>query len=950
MRCHVECKNLDRQVTLKDVADKLAQQKFYQRDSQIDHWILISPHHDASNELRTMLSAWENTDEYPFSVQIWSPETMVHDLFALEPAVYEVIYGRPPAPQEQRRAAAALALVRRRLAPRLRVAPVWQRYLRNPRSFCFVTDDQRHFDALYANHLEIMAADERGAVLDGTLMDQVDAWLRQPGGSQAPLLLLADFGEGKSVFTYCLARRLSEEFLARPGEGIFPLRVPLREYAEAGSGRALFERSLKIAGATIADWHALAGQVKTLVILDGFDEMSADLSPEAITENLRGVESCLTEVSGLRSKVLVTSRQRVLDGTRDWERTLDRLQRPFTLRIVPGSRRERVQYLEQFAPDGKPARILANLRNLYDPIGLAAKPLFLQMIRETLSELPDDTFNELVLYETYISKSLRNKLQLLGNLKAPLIDAELIENIKDILEEIAIRLQEDNLPFIYLKDYQPDSGPNLASLLWRMRDQGEAPAAFGPGAEQDAVGRIGIRSLLKAVPAPDGERWPVDFFHRSMREYFVASAIVRCLRTSQERARRLLGAGPLLPEITHFASRILREKPEPKALAALDSFARSATLALDTAYLGGNAITLLHAARGDLPRVDWSGLRLDHARLRGADLSGARLVGTSLRYANLDNANLENADLTDADLEGVRLEETSQVLAVTALSADRILASYEDRSLREWHARPDASWDSRIVTMLDHRAERLQLTPLGLLVASGEGVLSVLDAATDGLRCRFRTNPRFRGTVIGARTTLFAEELAGGATRLAWLDTATERTRHDLTIDAPVTACAQLDGKLYAYATPEETRVVDPSKRLIGSEPVLRDHTIGCLHLWAGRDGGILLAAGHRDGSASVTAIGPDGVPVHRWRHRLHDGPVTTILLDPDEGLVTGGLDRCVYVTAIDRGTSGAPEAPSRRLSLTLRCKNVRFDGVRTEYERARLRAYAHGEGGSGGT
>jgi len=115
--------------------------------------------------------------------------------------------------------------------------------------------------------------------------------------------------------------------------------------------------------------------VRTLAILDGFDEMSADLSPDAITANLKGIRSCLTELSGL--KVLVTSRQRVLENSRDWRRTLDRLEQPVIVRIASGPRSQRVQYLEQFARDEASARVLASLRSLYDPIGLAAKPLFL---------------------------------------------------------------------------------------------------------------------------------------------------------------------------------------------------------------------------------------------------------------------------------------------------------------------------------------------------------------------------------------------------------------------------------------------------------------------------------------------------------------------------------------------------------------------------------------------
>ena len=945
VRCHVECKNLDSPITLKDIADKLAQQKFYHQDSKLDHWILISPHHDVSNELRTMLNTWEHTDEYPFSIQVWSPENQVRELFALEPAVYQAVYGHPPLAGEQAQAGQALALIKRRLTPRLRIDRVWHRYIENPGLSCFVNEDPRHFGALYANHLQLMATDDRGSLLDGTLMHQVVAWIHDDhGSSPSPLLLLADFGEGKSLFTYCLTRRLCEAFLSNPAESVFPLRLPLREYAEAGSGRALLERRLKELGAAIADWRTLAGQVKPLVILDGFDEMSADLSPQAITENLRGIESCLTELSGVKAKILVTSRQRILEGTRDWERTLDRLRQPAILRIASGSRQDRVRYLERFAVDGKPARVLANLRNLHDPIGLAAKPLFLQMIKETLTELPDDTFTELILYDTYILKSLRHKLALLADPDRLLTDTELIENITSILEDIAVRLQEGNLAFIYLKDIQQDTNANLARLLWQIRNQAGPRETFGPNAEEDATNRVGIRSLLKAVPsAPNGERWPVDFFHRSMREYFVARAIIRYLRTDTDRARRILTTAPLLPEIAHFASTILREKPEPAALATLERFARLATLALNTAYLGGNAITLLYDAGRDLADIDWSGLRLDHAQLRGANLVGARLVGTSLRSANLDNANLENADLTGADLEGVLLDETSQVLAVTALDGNRIIAAYEDKSLREWRMRPGASWESQVVAQLDHRAEHLQLTPQGRIAASGDGILSVLELGADeSLKCCFRTSSRFRATILGAKTTLFAEEGEGGLTRLIWLDMATERALDDREIDAPITACAQVDGKLYAFATPEAIHLVSSDHTFTRDDPaLLSDHGISCLDLRIERGNVLLLAAGHHDGTAGLARIGIDGELVPLWQHHLHDGPITAIVLDAEERVITGGRDRSVYVTPVELARPNVAPVSAHHLHLTLRCKNVKFDGVRTEHEQAKLRMYS---------
>jgi hypothetical protein len=971
VRCHVECKNLDRPVTLDDIAPKLAQQKYHHRGAKIDHWILISPRHNVANELAGMLEAWDADGEYPFSVQVWSPETRVREMFALEPAVYAAVYGQPPTQEEVDGSAEAAGLIRQRLAPRLHVDEVWRRYLRQPRAFCFVNEEARHFDKLYGHHLPLKAADERGAPLDRTLLEQVTGWANDPAA--APMLLLADFGEGKSVFTYCLTRRLAEEYRAAPDGALFPLRIPLREFREAGSARGLLERRLAEVGATLAQWRSLTDQVRTLAILDGFDEMSADLSPAAITANLRDIRSCLTELSG--SKVLVTSRQRVLDGSRDWKRTLDRLGRPQVMRIASGPRRQRVRYLEQFATDEASARVLANLRSLYDPIGLAAKPLFLEMIKETLKDLPADTFSETILYETYIRKSLETKWELLADPGDELTSDELIENLKDILEDVAVRLQEVNGAYLYLRDYQGSAYQNkghgkIAELLWKMRDQAASREPFPLAAQDDAANRVGIRSLLKAVPAPHPERWPVDFFHRSMREYFVARAIVHSLATDAEQARQIMGAAPLLPEIAHFASSILRSRQDDTALAVLERLARSATTGNADAYLGGNAITLLHGAGGLLAERDWSRLILDHARLRGADLHGARLAGSSLRYANLDNANLEDADLTGADLEGVRLEETSQVLAVAAVGPNWVVAAYEDRSLRQWRVRPGAGWESQVVATLDHKAERLQITPLGRVVASGEGMLSVLEMAggTDDpgnyhaagwaggnpepstVCCTFRTGSRCRAVVLGgARTGLFAEEGDGGRSLVTWVDMVTARGLVEREVDESITAWAKLDDVLFAFATPDEVQVV-----WLRGEPkavIVPDPAVSCLAVRADGNGAV-LAAGHHDGSVSLTRLSPRDTAVAgpQWTHHVHDGPVTDICFDAEEQVITGSTDRTVCVIpvpAIRSGSSGRDgdhadgDHSLQRLHLTLRCQGVRFDGVRTEREQEKLRRYA---------
>jgi Pentapeptide repeats (8 copies)/NACHT domain/C-5 cytosine-specific DNA methylase len=939
VRCHVECKNVDHPIGLDDIAPKIMQQEFYGRDAQVDHWILVSPHSDPKNELRGILDSWEEEGRYPFSVQIWSPENGIHSLFAIEPDVYQAIYGVRPSDDNLAAAEQSAELFRARLAPRLRIDKVWHSYLRDPRKLCFDKEASDDFDALFANHVQLKAANEQGSVLAGTLMDQVTAWINDSDSSS--FLLLADFGEGKTVFTYCLARRLCDEFRRSPDDRYFPLRIPLREFKEAGTGRALLEHRLSEVGAQIVHWRTLTGQVQTLAILDGFDEMSPDLSPAAITDNLRSLESCLAALTG--SKILVTSRRRVLDGGRDRQRILDRLGEPQVLNIASGSRPQRIKYLEQFAADENTQHVLKNLRALYDPIGLTAKPLFLQMIRETLTELPSDELDELILYETYIDKSLRRKIESIQDKSLTFTRNELIDNLRKILEELAVRMHQENAPYVYLRDRQAAPRWPMAKLLWKNDEQTEQPS-LDAEADDDATARVEIRSLLKAVPAPEKDRWPVDFFHRSMREYFVARAIARYLRVDPDQARHILSATPLLPEVTHFATMSLKKDGAEIAFRHLESFARSATTGTDTGYLGGNAITLFYLSRGELPRCDYSGLHLDHAQLPGADLTGHRFVEASLRYANLDNANLEGADFTDADLEGVQLDETSQVLALAVRGTDRVVAAYEDRSLREWRLRPGAA-DSPVIHTLDHKAEQLYLTPRGHLVASGDGALSVLDLAGDSAVAvsRFGTKSCFRFIIPGEQSALFAEEMSGGVTRVLWLGVPEKRLRDHSDIDEAVTCCAQLDGKMYAFGTEDTVQIIWFSDDGERHKSAFRDPGVSCLDLRIEQDA-ILVATGHQDGTVGLTTVlpvGQEGGIAPPKRHRVHAGTVTTISFGEDGQIISGGIDRAVCVMPTPETHPDATEPQIRRLCLTLRCQNVRFAGMRTEREQQKLREWS---------
>ena len=195
IRCHVECKNKSNLLGVDDVAPKILQTSFHWRDKDIDHLIFIAPRARISSELDLMLQYWRITREYPFQIQVWSRDNDIADLFALETAAFEAVYGSPPqaVPSEE-----IIQGWRDRLKPTLRIPPSVLSYLTDPTQHILVNvDDDKDFTELYGRQVRMRAADELGTPI-GDLEKVVRNWL--DNDDRSVLLLLGEFGDGKSFF------------------------------------------------------------------------------------------------------------------------------------------------------------------------------------------------------------------------------------------------------------------------------------------------------------------------------------------------------------------------------------------------------------------------------------------------------------------------------------------------------------------------------------------------------------------------------------------------------------------------------------------------------------------------------------------------------------------------------------------------------------------------------
>ncbi len=931
-RCHFECKHYRSPIRTADVAAKVVQQEFYYRDEPIDHWILVSPHASASNELRLLVDSWNTERRFPFTVQLWTPDENVAELFSMNDAVYSAIYGLDPPMVDQVDQARILESWSDKLRPLARIPTTLERYLHAPARMCLPGEPAAEFAVLAEDHVVPRVTDETGTPLRGSCEQHVREWLQRR--DEPTLLLTGEFGDGKSFLTYLLTRRLAQEFLNEPASGWFAIRLSLRLLRSAGSARRLLENRLDEVGSSIGDWEELRSTTPTLVILDGLDEMSTELDPATVTENLALLEECAHQFEG--SKVLITTRSGFLERRRDAERLGDRLRHPRRLTLSPVSRLRRVQHLNQYADRLGLRERMERLRRLYDPIGLAGKPLFLQMIKVTLESLPEDHFDEVTLYRTYVDLSLSRKIELLRDPEMEILDSELKENLAQVLESIAWRIHRSDNDYVNLAELREEFPQGIAGLLWRM---GASEGSVGE--ESDAEARVGVRSLLRPATG-DQSLWPVSFFHRSMQEYFCASHIVRSIKRGIAAAQAVLWESTFGAEIGQFAIAILRsEDTTADLVATLTAIARSSLIELPGAG-GGGALSLLYGLTGDVPGTEWGGLRLDGCSLPSVDLSDKSFAGSSLRAAILDNATLDRADLSGADLTGVRIEDTAAVAAL-CVAGGALVVVYDDGTIRSWRRMGNGGqWFSTIVAQrsTSNRAWIVTVTEANRVIVVGR-FLEIWEMDNADGSGRLVTRFRVRSDVVGMSiapggTVVILHESEHGTVDGLMVDLSSLMASNVGTEPSDAAIAAHDDwlvalpssaGRLSIVFSDgaQETLVIgsdEPSCVAIGSAAGMHTLVVGTVR------GTVLM-------SVLAPQSGTPLIPPLIEARSEHHGVVTGVAVG--HGLVaSGGLDGMVCVVQGEELLLDGM-APWQKLNLEIACAGLKFEGVVGEVEQAML-------------
>ncbi|WP_437760194.1 pentapeptide repeat-containing protein [Sorangium sp. So ce1389] len=549
------------------------------------------------------------------------------------------------------------------------------------------------------------------------------------------VLVLGDFGTGKTFLLHELARRMG-----KAGGALTPVLIEMRALEKARDLNALIAQHLALAGLGKIDLPAfrhMLAEGRIALLFDGFDELAFRVTYDRAVEHF---DTLIQAAQGKAAKVVVTSRSQHFISEQQVRSALAE-----KAALLPGYRLARLlpfteAQIHRFlvnrlggeeAADAR-MRLLADVRDL---LGLSANPRMLGFIAEIeeaqlrQAKAGDGEITSAGLYRLLLDRWLVWEYER-AHPKGAQPGLSVAQRWRAVTE--------------------------LATRLWQRTEQSvsirELPAELI--AALQALGRHELDVAVAAHQIGSGTLLVWDdqenfrFIHQSVLEWLVA-------REAAEEVQRAGEAAALAQrEVSDLMADFFG------ALAGREAAARWARGALGGAWgtvAAANALRLdgrmglgvherMNLAGADLRGQDLSGKDLSGCDLRGADLRKAKLVGANLSGARMAGALLDGADLSGAALCGADLTGAT-ALRARFVGADLTGAKLASVGLRgaklvgargAWFdgcdtfgaAMPEtASFEPTWVQ--GRRCNAVAISPDGMLLASGHASWVVLwDMAT----------------------------------------------------------------------------------------------------------------------------------------------------------------------------------------------------------------------------
>ena len=502
----------------------------------------------------------------------------------------------------------------------------------------------------------MVGASDQGEAEDA--ISAIEDWLASPYGRF--VLVLGDFGTGKTFLMHELARRLGS---ARAGLSLCPLLVEMRALEKSQSLDGLIAQHLAVQGMERIDLKAfryMLAEGRIALLFDGFDELALRVTYDRAVDHF----DTLLEAASANAKVVVTSRTQHFYSAEQVRSALaEKASSMPGYRVAELSRFSEKQ-IKRFLVkklDGDSSLAEARFRLLdevKDLLGLSANPRMLSFI----AEIPDEDLRRAKVREGEITAAslyrllLERWLNLEYERAHPRGGAPGLTTAQrwSSVEALAKRLWAKTERTVNVSELPEEVGKAVVDLATRQLDV------------KTAAHQVGSGTLLVR-----DDRGNFSFIHQSVLEWLVAHAaaqeVAKTGASPSLLAREMSG---LMAEFflalagrdaaARWAQGVLRgdgheghESHEGGGTPSDETAKRNAQLVLQR--LGMEAGRGANLAGQNLRGRDLVGQNLRGADLQGADLSEARLVRAVLSEANLRGARLCYADLTGAPLDGADL-------------------------------------------------------------------------------------------------------------------------------------------------------------------------------------------------------------------------------------------------------------------------------------------------------
>jgi WD40 repeat protein len=472
------------------------------------------------------------------------------------------------------------------------------------------------------------------------------------------VLILGDFGRGKTFALRELARRITENMPA-----LIPILIELRALDKTHSVDGLVAAHLANHGEDRIDLKALRYMLRegrVVLLFDGFDELVTRISYDFAADHL---ETLLQAAVG-KAKIIVASRT---------QHFASRAQVLTALGERVGLLEDRrIVSIEEFAP----AQIHAFLANRYggdvrradarmrlitgieDLLGLAQNPRMLGFIADLDEQRlraaagAQQAVGPAGLYREILESWLSYEADRTADVAGALPGLRLHE-LWLAVTAFALRIWETGEPYLRQAELT-----DVAQGLVEMTGSNRMSV-------QQSAHAIGSGSLLVRT-----EENLFGFIHASVTEWLVANHIAEQFGAGTAAPAQLSQAQLSQLSIDFLCN--LADIPPLRAWAegvladpAADDASRTNAIRVTTrlrtaptADLRGASLAGEDLSYRDLQEVDLTGADLTGARLVGANLDRAVLQGARLVGARLDEASLVGADLRDADFTRARLVHT----------------------------------------------------------------------------------------------------------------------------------------------------------------------------------------------------------------------------------------------------------------------------------------------------